>query len=347
MVPNTAECARQVVQNKRRGRGGDATEVETNDLYAKRKRQFYRCQKLLVLRAIEADARRAEKVTNEEIEERKEKLCEDWGVPTGLEAEFQQMFKPGYCFICDESFLPPNQVPGLDGKAATKALNKHLKSEHCRCGSTRTGAELLKRYKTDLGPELRAEEERVCAAHQSSFIKDDDGRFRCLDCDVAFTTNCSSMMAHAQHHAKGGFVKIWKRGLECVPTEHARRGNGELWAGPGAKFDKVLIPPGVRWVGGKVRCRKCNKFEVNLSQDMPANGISKSVNEMDYHERFCTGKRTLEGGEEGEGAEARAEREERDRALDEVLQGDPLFVAMERKRLRVQKMKQRARNVGG
>jgi hypothetical protein len=89
-------------------------------------------------------------VTEEQIGERKTWLAKKWDVPVDLEGDCRNLFRPGYCFVCNANFLAPAEAAGMGAKTAANRLNKHLKQCHSRIGCTRAGRELQRRVRSEL-----------------------------------------------------------------------------------------------------------------------------------------------------------------------------------------------------
>ena len=125
--------------------------------------------------------------------------------------------------------------------------------------------------------------------------------WRCIECDITFSTDLNAMARHAETHKKGDEpIKIYKtRPVEesgdgvFRPQEHQYNTSMQrYYEGSDAYLDEIRMPESLLTrEGGDIflQCEKCEKYKKKYNPIAPVRGRAVQVGKFMSHRTNCAG----------------------------------------------------------
>ena len=133
----------------------------------------------------------------EEVTVRVEDWCRKLGVANRRLNSWEEVFKANYCFICNKNFLDDS------GKHAHEKLNDHIEKRHIKEGTKsqerREEEESLRsKYRTCIEKLKREKQDEFDEDSEESYMKVEEGEYRCRVCGLAFATSLDALERHVE-----------------------------------------------------------------------------------------------------------------------------------------------------
>ena len=273
------------------------------DFPTRMKKLYYKLTRETYIRETINDYKKAHKISDADIQQRKEWLCQKYGIDNSDLDTHKEIFKLNYCFICSDNI----NYRGCS-KNAELILNNHIDCVHLAEFQISDAAD--NEYKL-----LQNKFKKINAANKSSIIAENKKHFRvvkktgpnsnknktqkykCEYCNRNFATSVAAMIAHTKSHENSSFIKIGiinkgrKNKNSLRPMEHAyNKQTGKYFYGSDAKLHEILMPNNLSIDDGIIKCRKCQDFKLKYSNLMSNQKKSKIINSFEKHEYYCKNK---------------------------------------------------------
>ena len=206
------------------------------------------------------------------------------------------MFMADFCFFCYQN------VVGVKGKNPLDRMNNHFKERHPgTSGCNQIAHSEYDKRLNELEKRNVEIEKNILEIQKNGFrpVKTNRSRitkrklhckkYKCLHCDINFSTSVTAMRLHCDSHKRGEMIKIakTKSGL-YRPEEHVfNTTTNKRFHGSDAHLCKILIPLEFYSGDETLVCRKCDKFRIDFPKNLNLRRQSARVDKIRMHEYNC------------------------------------------------------------
>ena len=257
------------------------------------------------IKQILTDVKRGNKISQEQFVDRKSQLSQKNAVSDDLNTA-ENLFRSGYCFICDEDFDKTN----MSREKSIKSFNKHFNNVH-NLQITQEVETMYKQFQKDEKARVAEADASLLAQYQDKFrLAAPRGRtsrarkpnYKCLICNLCFQTSLAVMIKHTQDHEEKNYIIIGKiksgaYSGKLVPEQQCHsQATGSTSFSNHYEFCSVIFPEDVRTeideknASVKYFCRKCNShFFIWDKNEKNFTLLSRRIKHMRGHEAKCKG----------------------------------------------------------